>query len=366
MSKNRYVYNLLGASELKSRADVPLAANITVVDDTVDYIACVNIDMDLVKTILGVAIDTELYALCRHDNVNRWSAFCPVARSFSGSGFTTDLVNDLPSEGSLEEFAGYNHSALTPGWQTGGQASAEADIWINSGSKATVSAPICIGEIDWGALGAEWVVMLIFDEADAIVGWGLIDVASVSGNFTLEGESDDTLILDKSWYGRLLICSDPDLDDHDDVESAVVCRIPNTSTFDINIKIKEPSSLTLDGTAWNETTSQTVGNVSFSGISFNPSTGQVSLGDAKDTTVGLDGLRIRVQVFNWLDEEVAAGDIYNYTIAGGGPVDPYGTYVSDNWIVSDGGWVDPLPTYDAGSADYSYGYRFVLTVLEHS
>jgi hypothetical protein len=295
MSKRRYVFNLLSAAELKARSEVPLAANITVVDDTIDYIDCVYIDMDLVKDILGVAIDTELYDLCRHANVNRWSAFCPVVRSLTGSGWTKDISNGLPTEGSLEEFAGYNHGALVPGWQTGGEASAEADIWINSGSKATVSAPICIGEIDWSVFDAEWVVMLIFDETDAIVGWGKTDIATVANNFTLAGETDNTLTLNKNWYGRLLICDNAALADHDDVVSALICRVPNTTTFDIKIKIKEASKLTVNA---NGLTVESAG--------FNLSAGTCGFTKFYHATNSYSRVLVQAKLLNWLGEQVGS------------------------------------------------------------
>lgn len=343
MGKIREGYGIWSNNKdgLRTRSSVPTQANITAVDGTPDYIDCVNISMSQIASVIGVTAGS-LYDLCRHANVNRWSEFCPVSRAFSGSGYTTDLVNSVPSAPyKLSDFAGYNHNALAPGWQSGGQADAEADLWININSKAQIEAKICIGEIDWSALGAYWAVMLIFDSGDSIVGWGKQDITTAANNFNLYGETTNTVGADTSgWYGRLLICDNPNLNSSEDVESALLCRIPNITTFDINIKVKASSTWKYSGT-----NNQTLPDswIQNGAAGMNWTTGVFNIGSIAHTQN--KNVKIKVTMYDWLTDVVTSGYIVGSDLS-------YFSY--------EAGGDDITGTVDLGDNIALYGYLVVV------
>ena len=147
MTMYRYTYGDLTPAQLKSRASVPTAANIT---ENVDNIGCNNISTTQVKTILGASIDT-LEDLCPHANVNEWSWFGPTLRSIVSQA----LVNAAPTNNySLESFAGYNHDALTPHINEGG-GSGGSKSYDYEGTDLLVRVAVDLGEIDWESLSAD-------------------------------------------------------------------------------------------------------------------------------------------------------------------------------------------------------------------
>ena len=310
MGKIRYVYNLYSADELKRRAEVPTAANITVVDDTIDYIDCVNISLNQVRGIIG-AVTYSLYDICRHDDVNRWSCWAPVVRSYSGSGWTRDLVNNKPTVCALGDFAGYNHDALIPGWQTGGQATAESDVWVDYGSEATIECPICIGEIDWvGDFDAGWVIAVLFNAQDGLAGWSKVDITTVANNFTIYPETTDEITLDHTdWYGRFVICDSVAIAAVEDVESAILFRVPNTATFEVNIKVKLPDTVTYSSTGTQQPPSPWVNNNGDLGMNW--TTGIVTIGYDLQTNNTYVNVQFQATLYNWLNEVIGQGDIFN-------------------------------------------------------
>jgi len=367
MGKIRNVYRCFTDTQLKNRSEIPTAANIAL---GTTYIDCTNISLAGVKSVLS-GTTYSLYDLCRHANVNHWSAFGPTVRTVTGSGYDKVLVNSDPTVCKLGDFAGYNHGAVTPGWQSGGEAAAEANNWVNAGTKATCTANIDLGEVDWnGDLAVLGIAMLLFDSGDAIVGWGKKIYSDVTdtGLVTMSAETDSTMSTDHTdWYARIFLTDTyVGLADSSDVYSAVVCEVPNVTAFEINIKVKQQSTLYLDATLWDFLTDpKTVGNVIFSGISFNVAPGTITFSDLKDSSVGIDGICIHVQVLDWLDNVVSEGNIYDNTDHAMTPdVPPYGAYTSGFWLVFD--LSETIRTFDAGALDYTYGYRFLVTVPEHA
>jgi len=309
-AKRRYVYNLFSASELKSKADIPEQDNITIVDDTVDYIACINVSKYFICDFFSLDRDTGLIDLCRYAGVNRWAAFCPVERGFSGTGWTRDLVNNVPTLCRQLDFAGYNHDALTPGWQTGGQAIAEAEVWVNLGSKGTVECRICIGEVNWNDINAGWVIAVIFNASDVPIGWSKVDINTVANNFTIYPETVDPIALDHlDYYGRFVICDDAEIAQLEDVESAILCRVPNTNTFEVNFKVKAASAIYYDATGTGQPPSPWVNNNGVLGINWN--TGVVTIGYDLEATQSWTNVRFQATLYNWLDEVIGQADIFD-------------------------------------------------------
>ena len=332
MGKIRDTYGLFSAANLKSRSSIPAATDITVNTSSID---CVNIKVSDVKNVLS-ASTYSLYDLCRHTNVNRWSAWCPVVRTYSGSFPNNDIVNSVPTICRLGDFAGYNHNALTLGWQSGGQASAQEDIWIDSGNQATVSAPICIGEIDWVKEGAGWVVMLIYGDAEGLVGWGKTDISTVANNFTLTGTTDVSggIVLSKTWYGRMFICAAGTLASKEDVEAASMCRIPNTTTFSINVKVRAVTDLTVNSNG-----------LTVEGEGFNLIAGTCGFTKFYHLTESYSNVLVQARLFDHLWQQV------------GSTIDMHDGeyYASDEAFPNITGSAKPNGDYIA-----AYGYHFVI------
>jgi hypothetical protein len=325
MSKIRSAYRTYTASVIKSRSEVPDQTDMTVNGSDVE---CNNLTTTKTKNALGAATN-KIGELSAHANINHWSCFGPTVRSTYGSGYGKVLVNSDPVANFKKgDFAGYNHGAVTPGWQSGGQAAAEANNWVNSGSQATCNANIDIGEIDWeGEMGAIGVAMLIFDVTDNIVGWGYTALSGIGSNFILSGTTTISggIVLDKlDWYAMAFIV-DQEITDPEDVISAMICRVPNISTWEINLKVKVATDITVEASGWTVDTP-----------AFNLSAGTCGFNDAYKN-VNLSNLRIVAQLFDWNWSQVGSdvelfNDVYYANdqlgvLSGkpdGNPIDAYG------------------------------------------
>ncbi len=301
MRKILSAYRTYTAQAIKDRASVPTPANMHIVGSTVE---CANINVYQVRDAIGISA-LDLHGQANSSNVNIWSCFGPVARSITGSGYDKVLVNTVVTPDELFEFAGYNHNAPTPGWQSGGQAAAEANNWVNSGSQATCNANINIGEIDWEGMGAVGVAMLIFDVTGNIVGWGYTALSGLGSNFTLAGTTTISggIVLDKlDWYAMAFLV-DQEILNPEDVISAVVCRVPNISTWEINLKVKQASTWYYDGDG------QTIPSpwVQNGSAGMNFTTGYFDIGmiACKQNKQ----IKIYARLFNWLDEVIGTGYI---------------------------------------------------------
>ena len=146
MGKIRDIYSGYTAAQLKSRSSIPAATDITVGTTTID---CVNIKASAVKSVLS-ATTYSLYDLCRHANVNHWSWFGPTQRTITSQ----ELVNSDPSVCKLGDFAGYNHSAATPGIAEGG-GSGGSKSYDYEGIDILVRVRMELGEIDWKSLSTD-------------------------------------------------------------------------------------------------------------------------------------------------------------------------------------------------------------------
>jgi len=236
MAKTITKYRGFTATQLKTRADIPEQANMTVSGND---LICTNIQVSDIKTELNSAY-TDVWNLCREDKVNVWSGFGPTVRSVSGSDFSAVLVNSKPTGATMGDFAGYNHTATTPGWTTGGKANAEADVWINSGSYATVISDITIGEVKYE--GADGIVLVAFDGSSNIMAYGETAISSLSEVANLDAQSIDTITLDKTWTLKSYLKVGT-IAAWDDIISAVLYRCPNVDDATVHIKVKTATVL---------------------------------------------------------------------------------------------------------------------------
>lgn len=120
MGKHQTVYRGYSKTDLKSRASIPLPADITEVTAGTDYIDCNNISLARVKNFLGEPY-YSVPSVCTSNKVNVWSGFGPVWRYVTGTPAL--LTNRFRTAGEgryLADFAGYNHRAIPPAYYTSG------------------------------------------------------------------------------------------------------------------------------------------------------------------------------------------------------------------------------------------------------
>ncbi len=137
MSKNRAIYKGYTAMELKTRSNIPAAADITVNASDID---CDNIATYDVRSVLGETT-YDLEELCISVLTNMYSQF----RNGWWILETGILVAKFPIQNfELDEWAGYNHSAPAPSknnYNTG--------VSYPSGGSPTIYVTMEVGEIDW-------------------------------------------------------------------------------------------------------------------------------------------------------------------------------------------------------------------------
>lgn len=218
---------------IKARADIPLQIDMVISGNNVD---CSNISLNHVKNIIGAG-NSNLYQLCRHDNVNVWSGFGPTIRSVNAQA----LVSSKPTIASLGDFAGYNHQAVTPGWLTGVPS---GDIWLPSiGGTPQFDAAIRVGEVRWQELGIIGVVHAIYD-GETLVAYQGIDFED---DLTQDDILDISITLpfttvQKTYTGRIWLVN------HliDFTDSDIVCRLPNTADYSRQVRILPATTVVLD------------------------------------------------------------------------------------------------------------------------
>jgi len=225
-------YRGFTAAAIKSKADIPAQADMTIIVDDVD---CRDIPVSDIRRVLK-ASTSKVRALARNANVNVWSGFGPTVRSVVAEA----LVNSLSTEGGMEDFAGYNHQAVTPGWLN---APTPGDIWIASGGSAVFDASLVIGEVRWNELGIIGVVHAIYDGAtlvayvgidfdDDLVADNIIDISVTLLNQTIT----------KTYTGKVFLVSH--LVDY--TENDNVCRLPNTTNYTRQVRILPATTVVLD------------------------------------------------------------------------------------------------------------------------
>jgi len=122
--KSQSEYRAYEATVLKSRAEIPEAANISV---NASAIACKNIKATQLKSVLGTAGNkcSEFFSAA---GLNVWSGFVGIRREVSAAGAV--LRNErVTANRRLADFAGYDHGASAPEFVVGGTNEVE---WANS------------------------------------------------------------------------------------------------------------------------------------------------------------------------------------------------------------------------------------------
>jgi hypothetical protein len=139
MAKVLNTYRSYTASDINTRCSATCSHS--VVGSTVE---CTNVSLSAVRNVIGEST-YSLYNICRSANVNSYSCFGPKIITYHSSGSESAYVTfDNPTSCSLGSFAGYNHSAVTPGW-----IRCDDGIWVNQGSSGTITGSVRIGELNY-------------------------------------------------------------------------------------------------------------------------------------------------------------------------------------------------------------------------
>ncbi len=210
MPLSRAAYRNFSATDINNRMSNTCDKSIN--GSNVD---CTNANTTKIKNVLGVS-DTALRILSRRDEVNVWSAWGPTVRSVSGGV----LTNTEPADGEeCNDFAGYNHSAPTPHFDSGGS---NTYTLLQSGSDLVLSCVLDIGELLYNDVtgvanqathihfsvwdGASWVTNAakIIALSSAVDGAGysnsIVDFSQAGTRITISGVTSTKTYTCKIWF----------------------------------------------------------------------------------------------------------------------------------------------------------------------
>lgn len=291
-------------SALKARADVPSQANIS---EGAGYIRCVNVSRDYVKNILGSAT-TSIIGICRHANVNRWSGFGPTVRSVSGGGsYAAALVNSLPTQCKLLDFAGYDHHAQTPGWWN---LSNPKDVYVNAGTQAQIEITPIIGQVKWEDLGATHLAVVLFDNNGVVQGFGQTALSGIGENAMITVTSTYAINTDKNnWYVVAYLMSQPIINPIDDLPWYIVCKVPNCNASTVRLYAIAQSYVKYGDTGTLQPPSPWVNNNG--PLGWNRTTGYVTIGYDLESANNWANVRVYAVLTNYLGQTISTVDIFN-------------------------------------------------------
>lgn len=303
MSKIIQKYRGYSATDIKTAADIPSTGSMVVSGDN---LLCSDILISAVKNILSES-SYNLSDLCTSTGVNLWAAFCPVIRTVTGASvWEYQLVNSAPTEMfSLGDFAGYNHNAVTPGWGTGGKAAAQADIWIVSNSKATFISDVVIGELQYPSESG--IVLCAFDSSNVIKAWSRITTNDLKDTANLTCDSTDNLTVQETFTLKSYIVNSNTITTANDIDDAIICRIPNVDNATVTVKIKAASSWYYDQSGNQTIPLPWVQNGS---AGMNWTSGYFNIGSIESGT-SVTVLRVYVSLFDWTDTLIGTADLFN-------------------------------------------------------
>ena len=231
--KSLSIYRGYTAQQLKDRASIPLAANITVY---ASYIDCLYIDLVRIRNILG-ASQWDIIALYQHANVNPWSNFGPILRYVIAETITF-IYKNTPNYG---DFSGYNHSAVTPGWID--KASTETTLYVNESGTTQVFFNITLGEVDYYAeLGVLGICFALY-ESSTLRMYTIIAIASTTDIVDEIGVTTPTITNNIIFTGKVFFINNTS----SFTGSEKIANIPNVDNANIPINVKLPNYIILNG-----------------------------------------------------------------------------------------------------------------------
>jgi hypothetical protein len=234
MTKVISAYRGFTATAIKNRASVPLAAGMTITEGD---ISCKHILMSNISSAIALA-SNKIGELSESENVNHWSEFGPRVRTYSalplGDGSIVNAIGVAPH--GMDEFAGYNHDAIAPGWPEGQLAFMETARALIPDTKITFSPEISIGEINYPGMSG---VCLSLWAGGVIIGCQILDLSTLQESAVFSCETFETVGSEIAVTGKFtIIAGTLDVDDYI-VEPSLYDRfpVPNVEDFHQTVKI---------------------------------------------------------------------------------------------------------------------------------
>lgn len=199
MALSRAAYRNFSSTQINSRMSNTCTHSVN--GSNVD---CTDITTTKIETVLGLSGTNSLSTFAAASSVNHWSAWGPTTRSTSGSGTTKVLVNSHPSNSNLTMgcWAGYNHSAVTPHYDSGGS---NTYAYVQSGGSYDFTCTIDIGELLYNDVsGADTVSHVFFSVWDGSSCSGYYGLALSSAT---DGTGDSNSILTFSGSAKVQLTS---------------------------------------------------------------------------------------------------------------------------------------------------------------
>jgi hypothetical protein len=318
MGKILNTYRGYANTDLRTRSSIPTQGDISLGTGNID---CSNISLSAVKNVLS-ASTYSLYDICRHANVNQWSAESPKIKTYTSSGSESAVLTITnPTVAKLGDFAGYNHYAVTPGW-----IRTDNDIWVNQGNAPTITGSIQIGELRYD--NAQSVVVVAYDGA-SYAGSQFIPLDQYvkdQVDFTVSAStiSSQTTFTLKAFMSQ----------DTSNYSSGTgnLCRVPNCSNVSCTVNIRTGSSGSSAG----------MSPFSVSGFYWDAATGVIGFSDAVDNSNSYSSL-----------------EVYAYLSTDGyGSFSPINLYSGSYTASQSLGALEA----DFGVSGGAYGYHFTLVV----
>jgi hypothetical protein len=354
MAKRLNTYRAYSAADIKARAVVPDAADITV---GASYVDCVNISTTKISDALGLGSPINgVVALCRHADVNPWSAFGPTVRTLTaGLPLSRSLLtNNLPTICRLGDFAGYNHTADTPAFTVNGTDDA---TYITPGEDYIFFCIANIGEMRYSDItyGAT-VTHVAFSVWD---GTTYVDskVKAIAGMTNLADFSTnaaDRITVTNIIFSTVYTCKIEMLSAvaYDYTGANTVCQVPGLDDWDVDITVMEANSVSLSANPdWGfEGTPENFNN-----------TGHLVFEALAHRVAGIMTDVAHVQVLAYVLDYTGTKVTCDTELYHGGPTDVIE-------LINVHVWRDPTDTVDLDNAllTSGYGYTCVVFVNEHA
>jgi hypothetical protein len=333
MAKRLTKYRGYTPTEMKTRANIPVAGDISV---GATYIDCSNIKLSEVKTLLSESV-FAIETVCTSANVNVWSGYGPTVRTVAAG----ILVNSAPSSTfSLGSFTGYNHTATTPHWDY-----KDTPKYAAEGTESILFlADVNISEPTYndmpGYTDTVGIVLLIYEGA-TLKAYGVTALSTLTDIANLEATwaiSSPGLTADKSLTAKIRLCNVATTGAFS--ESNIACSIPGITDEAYSL-IKLIATI-LNPSSWSGWTLTNEG--------LNKGTGQVNFDKATKAS-SATGLTVTAKLYSqftasYVDSAVMWGPS-DYT--GGTDLVPTAVFLTDG----------SLPIDD-------YGYRVDILFEESS
>jgi hypothetical protein len=332
------------AAAIKAKASVPAQADMAIVGSTVEC-AISNFQ---IRDVLGTG-ETSFHDQANSAALNRFSGFGPIKRTVVGGV----LTNSIEDPNGIFEFAGYNHGAVAPHFDSDG---VDITDWRYPGETLVFDVVADIGELRYidisgredaaaGVAFSVWEGSTLIDvKVKALA--GLTNIADFSTN------AGDRISFMGPSSGKTYTCKIEIIDSdtvYDYTGDHIICRVPGLATYNVTISIKQANSIYLsanadwlfEGTTPNFTNQ---GHLVFQALSHKPSGSYVAV-----------HAEITAWVEDWTGARITAiQSLFHDTDSSFGTCD---VHVFRNMANT--------ADLDNGLLTSGYGYRVVVFVNEH-